>query len=214
MGIFLFLQNPEALRNDKGFFEKLSELDYIGPFLFIPATICLFLALQFGGSTMSWNSSTVIGLLCGSAIMLPLWVWTQFRLGERATIPVRVMLQRTVFFSSMFSFCTGAAFVVTSFFLPLYFQAIKGSGATRSGVQILPLIVFGALSSLIGGIAISIVGYYTPFMILGMAGCTIGLGLMTMLGVDTTYAKVVGFQILTGVFMGANFQVTLKIARC
>jgi hypothetical protein len=107
----------------------------------------------------------------------------------------------------MFSFCTGAAFVVTAFYLPLYFQAIEGSSAMGSGVKILPLIVAGALSSLVGGIGISMVGYYAPFMILGAAGCTIGLGLMTMLGVETSYVKIMGFQILTGVFMGMNFQV-------
>jgi len=139
--------------------------------------------------------------------MLPIWIWTQFRLKDRATVPMRVMKQRTVFFSCLFSFCTGAAFVVTSFYLPLYFQAIEGSSATGSGVKILPLIVAGALSSLASGIGISMVGYYTPFMILGMAGCTIGLGLMTMLGVDMAYVKIMGFQILTGVFMGTNFQV-------
>ena len=104
--------------------------------------------------------------------------------------------------------------MVPSFYLPLYFQAIKGSGAIESGVQILPLIVSGALSSLVGGIAISSVGYYTPFMILGMTGCTIGLGLLTMLGVDTAYAMILGFQILTGVFMGINFQVFISISVC
>jgi MFS family permease len=98
--------------------------------------------------------------------------------------------------------------MVPSFYLPLYFQAIDSSSATESGVKILPLIVAGALSSLVGGIAISMVGYYTPFMILGMVGCTIGMGLMTMLGVDTAYAKIMGFQILTGVFVGVNFQVS------
>ena len=169
--------------------------------------ICLFLALQLGGSTLSWISPVVLGLLCGSAIILPIWIWIQFRLRDRATVLMRVMKQRTVFFSCMFSFCTGAAFVVTGFYLPLYFQAIEGSSATGSGVKILPLIIAGALSSLVGGIGISMVGYYTPFMILGMAGCTIGLGLMTMLGVDTAYVKIMGFQILTGVFMGMNFQV-------
>ena len=207
IGILFLLQNPEALRNNKTFVEKLNELDYIGPLIFIPATICLFLALELGGSTLSWDSPVILSLLCGSVLMFPVWLWTQFRLKDRATVPTRVMKQKTVFFSCMFSFCTGAAFVVPPFYLPLYFQAIKGSGATESGVQILPLIIAGALSSLAGGIAISFVGYYTPFMVLGMAGCTIGLGLLTMLGVDTTYAMNMGFQILTGVFMGINFQV-------
>lgn len=51
-------------------------------------------------------------------------------------------------------------------------------------------------------------------MILGMTGCTIGLGLLTMLGVDTAYAMILGFQILTGVFMGINFQVFISISVC
>src|SRR6266496_4987549 len=146
-GIILCLENPEVLRTKKTFVEKLNELDYIGPLFFLPALICLFLALQFGGAKFPWNSGTIVGLFFGFAILLPIWVFSQYRLGEKATIPFRVMLQRTVLFSSLFSFFTGAAFTILAFYLPLYFQAIKSSSATKSGVETLPLILTTTVAS-------------------------------------------------------------------
>ena len=201
------LENPEALRTKKTFLEKLNELDYIGPLFFLPALVCLFLALQFGGAQFAWNSGTIVGLFFGFGLLLPIWIYTQYHLGEKATVPFRVMFQRTVLFSSLFSFFTGAAFTTLAFYLPLYFQAIKGSSATKSGVETLPLIITTTVASFAAGILVTVTGYYTPVMIFGMAEFTIGGGLLTTLGVDTSFARTFGYQILAGIGTGMNFQV-------
>ena len=45
--------------------KKLSGMDSIGCLMFIGAVCCHFLALQWGGQSKPWDSSTVIGLLVG-----------------------------------------------------------------------------------------------------------------------------------------------------
>jgi MFS family permease len=212
IGILLCLQSPQALKSDKTFRERLKELDFIGPCIFVPATVCLLLALQFGGSQFPWNSGVVIGLFCGFAVLIPIWIYSQFRLGDKATVPVRVMMQRTVFFACMFSFFSTAAFIILTFYVPLYFQAIRQTDATKSGVATLPLVLSSTISSIVGGILVTMIGYYTPFMIFGMAAFTVGIGLISTLGVHTALPKIVGYLIFTGVGMGMNFQVKMNLS--
>jgi MFS family permease len=211
IGVALFLKNPERLENNKTIKERLKHLDYYGALLLIPAVVCLLLALQWGGNQYAWNSATIIGLFCGFGAIVPIFVYVQFKLGERATIPIRVFTQRTVFFSSMFSFFVGSSFLIAIFYLPLYFQAVKGVSATKSGIDTLPLLLSVVLSSMAGGILVTVLGYFTPFMIGGMAIFTIGVGLLSTLAVDTSFGKWFGYQIVAGAGLGVCLQVTTSI---
>jgi nitrate/nitrite transporter NarK len=208
LGIGFFMHNPERLESNKTFKEKLKEVDYIGPLIFIPAIISLLLALQWGGAVYAWNSPIIISFFCGFAVIMPVWVYSQIRLGEKATIPMRLFTQRTVLFSSIYSFFFGP-FTVLCFYVPLFFQAVKGSGATESGVQTLPLILSATLAAIFGGILMSAVGYVPPFMIIGTAVFTVGLGLLSTLDVDTPFGKWFAFQIIAGIGCGMNLQVCL-----
>jgi MFS family permease len=211
IGVALFLKNPERLENNKTIKERVKHLDYYGALLLIPAVVCLLLALQWGGTQYAWNSATIIGLFCGFGAIIPIFVYVQLKLGERATIPIRVFTQRTVFFSSMFSFFVGSSFLIAIFYLPLYFQAVKGVSATKSGIDTLPLLLSVVLSSMAGGILVTVLGYFTPFMIGGMAIFTIGVGLLSTLAVDTSFGKWFGYQVVAGAGLGVCLQVTIPI---
>lgn len=179
----------------------------MGPIIFIPSISCLLLALQFGGVQFPWTSPVVISLFCGFGVILLIWVYTQVRLGERATVPISLITDRTVLFSSTFSFFTGSAFPILSFYIPFFFQAVKGSSATGSAVESLPLIISINISAIGGGILISATGYLKPFMIVGMVGFIIGTGLLSTLGVNTPVSQWLPYEILSGIGMGINQQV-------
>uniref|UniRef100_A0A8H7TSB3 Major facilitator superfamily (MFS) profile domain-containing protein n=1 Tax=Bionectria ochroleuca TaxID=29856 RepID=A0A8H7TSB3_BIOOC len=49
------------------FLSRFRQLDISGTAIFIPAVICLLLALQWGGAEYPWKSATIIGLFCVSA---------------------------------------------------------------------------------------------------------------------------------------------------
>lgn len=182
-------------------------LDYYGAALLIPAVVCLLLALQWGGTTYPWNSPKIIGLFCGFGGIIPIFIFVQIRLKDRATIPVGLFLKRTVFFSCMFSFFVGSSFLIIIFYLPIYFQAVKGSSATKSGIEILPMLLSVVIGSLSGGILVTVLGYFTPFMIGGMALFTIGCGLLSTLAVDTSFGRWFGYQVLAGAGLGMCLQV-------
>ena len=101
--------------------DRLKDLDYVGPIIYIPGVISLLLALQWGGSTYPWNSPVVLTLFVVAGVLIPIWVYSQFRLGDKATIPMRVMTQRTVLCASTFGALIGATSIIHIYYLPLYF---------------------------------------------------------------------------------------------
>jgi MFS family permease len=207
VGTMIFLKPIAGSEGNLTFKERLGRLDYIGPVLFIPAMICLFLALQWGGTKYTWDSTTVIGLCVGFGMLMMVWIHSQYRQGEQATIPSRFLRQRTVFFASMYAFFLNAALIILVFYLPVYFQAVVGSSVTDSAINGLPLTLSFIVSAIAGGIAISKTGYFTPFMIVGTAAFTGGVFLLSTMDESTPMNACFGFQIMSGIGVGMNFQV-------
>lgn len=88
-------QIPKSLRN------KQHLLDPMGIDLLFGAVCCLLLVLQQGGTLWPWNSAKIIGLLAGLSILSIAFGFVQRRLDERATIPVRILRDRTVLSESL-----------------------------------------------------------------------------------------------------------------
>ena len=92
------------------------------------------------------------------------------------------------------------------YYLPVWFQAIKGDSAEQSGIHILPQIIALVVASILTGVLTSRVGYYTPFLIFGICASAIGAGLLTTLRIDTTVGQWIGYQILYGWGFGGCVQ--------
>ncbi|OCK78902.1 putative MFS toxin efflux pump [Lepidopterella palustris CBS 459.81] len=200
-------RNPND--SSKSYLDRIKELDLIGASILIPGIICLLLAVQWGGNTYPWNSSRIIGLFVGAGLLLPLFIYSQIRLGDKATLPPRILKQRTVGAAAAFVFFFGAAVFVLMYYLPLYLQSVKDSSPTRSGIQILPFMLSTVLTSILAGVYVTLVGYYTPLIIFSSALMTIGAGLITTFGTDTVFRKWFGYQIITGLGAGVGFNIPL-----
>jgi hypothetical protein len=90
-----------------------------------------------------------------------------------------------------------------------WFQAIKGATAVKSGIMNLPMVLSLVILSLVAGGTVSVVGYYTPFMIASVILMTVGAGLLTTFEVDSGHAKWIGYQVLFGAGVGLGMQQTL-----
>lgn len=96
---------------------------------------------------------------------------------------------------------------ITVYFLPIWFQSIKGSSAVESGIHLLPMMISMVVGSIGGGITNSKIGYYTPLAIIGSCIMSVGAGLLTTFQVDTSEGKWIGYQIVYGIGLGLCFQV-------
>lgn len=200
--VFFFHPTQRARELNVGWKAKLEQFDLYGTIVFLPMIVCLLLALQWGGTKYDWGNGKIIALFVVFGVLLIAFVSIQFWKQENATVPPRVLKQRTVASASWFGVCLGAAFFTFVYFLPIWFQAIKGSSATKSGIMSLPLILGLVIISIIGGGLITTLGYYTPFIIASAVLMSIGAGLLTTLETDSGHAKWIGYQALFGFGVG------------
>ncbi|KAI4719068.1 MFS general substrate transporter [Aureobasidium sp. EXF-10727] len=187
----------------------LRGLDLVGFALFAPAIIQLLLALEWGGTTYPWNSSTVIGLFCGgAATALVFLTWEYFK-GDDAMVPFS-MVRRRIFWSSCLTvFFTFASMLIVNFFLPNYFQAVRGASPTMSGVDMLPSIISQMIFAIVSGVLVRKVGYFLPFSIACGILTAISCGLLGTLEAHTSMGKWIGYQILGGVGRGCGIQMPI-----
>jgi hypothetical protein len=68
--LFLFFKSPRAKAAKTGLKEKLLQMDLPGTAIFLPAVICLLLALHWGGSKYEWKNGRVIALLVLAGLLI------------------------------------------------------------------------------------------------------------------------------------------------
>ncbi|KAK5722108.1 hypothetical protein LTR17_014457 [Elasticomyces elasticus] len=186
--------------------ERLRALDLPSVALLVPCVVCLVLALTWAGAQYAWSNFRVIVTLTLSGILTLIFALLQYYKNDSATLPPRIITQRSIAFSSMFSFCNSACLFVLTYYLPIYFQAIRGANTLTSGVMSLPLVGGLIIASLGAGHLTTRIGYYTPSMIASSVSTSIGTGLVTTLSVHSSVSTWTVFQFLAGLGCGLGFQ--------
>jgi hypothetical protein len=130
----------------------VSKLDIGGFCLFAPCSIMFLMALEWGGTKYAWNSAMIIGLLCGSAGILAIFAVWEYRRGDEAMIPYSMLRKREVWSSCLVIALFFGSLIVSTYYLPIYFQAVKGVNPSPSGVFILPGILSQMLMSVVSGV--------------------------------------------------------------
>ena len=134
-------------------------MDLIGTFVFIPAIVCLLIALQWGGTRYGWKNAIIIILFALFAVLSASFAYIQYRAKDAATLPPRILKQRTVIAGAWFSACCNGILAVTEYYIAIYFQGVRGFSAAKSGALGIPLIGGLLVAGLTSGILTSVIGY-------------------------------------------------------
>ncbi|KAL9125225.1 MAG: hypothetical protein Q9175_008117 [Cornicularia normoerica] len=187
-------------------FLTLEKLDILGFALFAPAAIQFLLALEWGGSRYVWKSATIIGLICGAAGTFCVFLAWEYRRDDAAMIPFSIVRQRTVWCSCLVIFLFMGSVTITSYYMPIYFQAIRNATPTMSGVYILPAILSQIVFATVSGVLVGRLGYYLPWAIASGVLTSIGTGLISTFTPTTSTGTWIGYQILAGAGRGCGIQ--------
>ncbi|GIJ89394.1 hypothetical protein Asppvi_008334 [Aspergillus pseudoviridinutans] len=189
MLIMLILRVPEQTIKPpmSSVLVKLPRLDLLGFALFASACTMFLTAINWGGATYPWSSAK----------------------GDEALIPPHILRERNLFFGCWISGLQGGATIMVGYYLPLWFQAVKGASPTDSGLMMLPTMVSQILGSITSGALVRKLHYVPPWAIIGSAMTAVGTGLITTFTADTSKGKWIGYQIIAGFGRGAALNMPI-----
>lgn len=193
--------------------EQVKQLDLPGTFFLIPSVICLLLALQWGGSEYPWGNGRIIALFVVFGVLAICFWGVQLWQGDRATVPLRILKNKNILGGVWYGVCMGGALFVFSYYLPIWFQAVKGVSATQSGIDNLPSILGLVIFSLIGGGLATALGMFTPLLIISSIITAVGSGLLSTLKVDSTIGYWFGYQVILAAGAGLGAQNVMLVAQ-
>ncbi|KAL7941085.1 major facilitator superfamily domain-containing protein [Trichoderma barbatum] len=214
-GLIPFFRSPQAAARLASLppKEKLKRMDPIGTVILVSAITCLLLALQWGGEKYPWSNGRIIALFVLFGVAFAAWVSWQIYLGPVATIPKNIIAQRSMAFVSLYSFLQGGVNFGILYYAPLWFQAVRGHNAVRSGLDILVFIAGMTVTMMATGYVLTKGGYSAPFMILCVVMVSVGCGLLTTWTPDVSNAKIYGYLTLYGLGQGFGWQQSILIAQ-
>ncbi|KAJ5281778.1 hypothetical protein N7478_007150 [Penicillium angulare] len=201
----IFLHAPNVTTN-ASLKRQIIRLDPLGTALFLPGVICLLLALQWGGTTYEWNNARIIVLFILAGVLLIAFAGVQVWRQEDATIPPRIIKQRSVASGAIYTSCVSGAMITMLYALPLWFQGVKDTTAVQSGIDNIPMVLALVVASILSGAAINNTGHYVPFMFIATILMATGAGLITTFKLDTNHAAWIGYQVLFGLGLGSGMQ--------
>ncbi|CRG88511.1 hypothetical protein PISL3812_05542 [Talaromyces islandicus] len=206
--IFLPDSRYDSTNNETLSWKKLfHKVDAIGNFFFIISVTCLFLALTWANTKYTWSSAAVIILLVVCAGCLAIFIYDQYKQGSSASIPPRILMQRSVMAGALFSFCLNGALGVLQYYIPIYYQSVLGYSALKAGYMMLPVTIGFNIALPIQGIFTVILGYYTPFMLMSSILMPVGAGLITTWTITTDLSRHIVYSGIFGFACGLAFEI-------
>lgn len=227
--LFIDIPDPNARISfsDSLYFVR-DKLDLTGLCLLAPAVTMFLVAFQYGGNHDPWTSPKVIGLLGGALAALLIFFWTTRYKGDDAILPCRIVRRRIVWCSCLVMTFSVATTFCATYFLPLYFQAVRGATPIASGIYLLPTIIPQLLSAVVSGfvgeasspssagtklmtplLKVSKTGYYLPWSVFAGAMLAVGSGLISTYSPTTPITAWIGYQILLGLGRGLGMQMPI-----
>ncbi|KAI1652829.1 major facilitator superfamily domain-containing protein [Daldinia decipiens] len=114
---------------------------------------------------------------------------------------------------AVFEFFIARCFNLALYWLPIYFQAVRGVSAVSSGVRLIPVILSLTITQIAVGGIITTTGIHNPFLILGPAIAAVGSGLFMLLDEQSSAGRWIGFQIILGIGVGFCLTIPLMLSQ-
>jgi EmrB/QacA subfamily drug resistance transporter len=187
-------------------------IDYVGTAVLALAATSFILLTSLGGTTYAWNSAPIWALGAAGVVLVGVFVAVERRAAE-PVLPLHLFRLRAFWVTSLVGFIVGFAMFGAITYLPAFFQVVRGISPTLSGVQLLPLMAGLLIVSIGSGQIISKTGKYRFWPIAGTAMMTLGLYLLSLMGVHTPALLDSLYMLVLGMGIGGVMQVLVIIVQ-
>ncbi|OAL35450.1 hypothetical protein AYO20_05300 [Fonsecaea nubica] len=191
---------------------KLRRVDWIGTVVFVGSMTSFLIPLTWGGVMYSWSSwRTLVPLLVGAVGLIGFGFYEAY-LAPEPLLRLSVFSNRTANIAYVTTTLHGMVLWCILYYQPLYFEAVKGYTPVVAGVALFPASFTVAPMAVVTGLLITKFAAYRWSIWAGWTTATLGLGLLTLLKVDTTIPQWIFIDLISGIglgilFPGQQFQV-------
>ncbi|KAK4918943.1 hypothetical protein LTR49_013415 [Elasticomyces elasticus] len=177
--------------------QQLRRIDWVGAVLFIGSTTGFLIPLTWGGVMYSWSSwRTLVPLIISAAGLVAFVIWEE-RYAADPLIRISIVKNRTVALTYAGDFLQGLLLWCNLYFMPLYFQAVKGQSSIMSAVDLFPGTFTVAPAAIVVGILISKFGIWSGWTLV-----LIGMATRVVLHVHASTATWVIVNLISGIGLG------------
>jgi MFS family permease len=176
-------------------------VDWPGYFIVTSSLICFILALQWGGSTYAWKSTTIIGLFVSFALIMGAFVCWETQ-AAWPIMPPKAFRNRTLIGASILAMFTLMCNLFFAIFGPVLYEAGRGSSSLKAGILIIPFLLTVVLSQGGEGFVMSYTKRYWHWGPTSPIFLAIGGGLLFTVNINTSSARLIGYQIIYGLGIG------------
>src|SRR6185503_2622045 len=152
-----------------------------------------------------WTSGPALGLFALAAVSLVGFLWAEPRAKE-PVLPLRLFKDETFSVTAVIGFVIGFAMFGSITYVPVFLQVVQGASPTHSGLLLVPMMGGLVTASITSGQMISRTGRYKMIPVFGCALSTIGLAILSRIGIATPEWVVVGSMVLLGAGLGLVMQ--------
>ncbi|GAW16536.1 hypothetical protein ANO14919_059660 [Xylariales sp. No.14919] len=188
--LLLFVLPPNAVSGDWG--QKLRKIDWLGVVTSVAGVVLTVLAINSGGILWPWTSQQVLSTLIIGGILFFAFIAIEAYLATIPIMPLRLFTTRSRCLLLVIGFLSDSAWQVTQYFVPLYFQTLRGYTPLQSATLILPFVAAQGIAGATSGPVMSKLARYSQVLRIGLLFWTLGAGLKLLFNEKTpTYTYVI-----------------------
>ncbi|KAF9895181.1 hypothetical protein FE257_000083 [Aspergillus nanangensis] len=182
--------------------DKLSRIDYVGTVLFIGSLSSFLIPLSWGGVMYDWDTWRTLAPLAIGAAGLSVFVVYERYVPEEPMIPQSVFQNRSAAIGFVSSGLQGMILWCGLYYMPFYFEAVRGFSPLLTGVALFPDTFTIAPAAIVCGVLISKTSRYRWCLWVGWMLATLGYGIVCLIQVHTSTAGWILLRIPGNIGMG------------
>ena len=185
---------------------KLLHFDWAGAILLTTSTTSFLMPVSWGGVMFPWSSfRTLVPLILGICGLFAFFVYDSYVV-KTPLIPLGILSNRTAAVSYIGTLIHGIVLWGLLYYLPLYYEAVKGYSPIIVGVAVFPETFTIAPASILVGIAVSITNRFRWAIWSGWSLTVLGMGLLYLLDSETSVPAFVFLNLVPGLGIGLLFS--------
>ncbi len=200
-----FLQLPKV-DHDK------PRLDVAGMALLALTSTGLVLTTTWGGTTYAWDSAVIIGLIVLTIATAISFVRVE-RSADEPIMPLHLFRDRNFNLTTIAGLIIGISMFGALAYLPTYLQMVTGSGATKAGFLMIPMMAGLLVTSIGSGQLVSRTGRYKFLPITGSVIVAIALLLLSTMTAGMPVWVICSYLAVMGIGLGMSMQILILIVQ-